>query len=125
MLKRTPSWMTLGDLQMLAGHYEDHVFKVDGLDCSPEEIISWRGAYNQPAILLSSEGITGAELCKNIEQGLSCEHEGYKGGHYWYSSSDIFRIVDCHSSSDDLSAYGYKIDTGKKIIELIVANNEY
>ena len=102
-------WYTIGDLIDLCKGYPEHKVYFIGTDYSPQSLISWRGSYCEPAILASNSVSNGAEVAKNIEQGLQETHYGYKGGEYKYYEGDVFRVVLCKSSSSDHSVDGYKV----------------
>ena len=102
-------WFAIGDLIDLCKSYPEHLVYFIGTDYSPQTLISWRGSYDNPAVLASSSVLKGAEVACNIEKGLQETHYGYKGGEYTYYEGDIFRVVLCKSSSAYHSVDGYKV----------------
>ena len=102
-------WYTIGDLIDLCRGYPKHKVYFIGTDYSPQTLISWRGSYDNPAVLASSSVLNGNEVADNIEKGLKETHYGYKCGEYTYYEGDIFRVVLCKSSSAYHSVDGYKV----------------
>ena len=102
-------WYTLGDLIDLCKSYPEHLVYFIGTDYSPQTLISWRGSYDNPAVLASSSVLNGNEVATKLEKELQETHYGYKGGKYTYYEGDVFRVVLCESSSAYHSVDGYKV----------------
>ena len=102
-------WCTLGDLIDLCKSYPEHLVYFIGTDYSPQTLISWRGSYDNPAVLASSSVLNGNEVATKLEKELQETHYGYKGGEYTYYEGDVFRVVLCESSSAYHSVDGYKV----------------
>lgn len=102
-------WYTLGDLIDLCRMYPEHKVYFIGTKYSPQDLISWRGSYDHPAILASKSILKGKTIADNIEQELQETHYGYKGGEYKYYEGDVFRVVLCKSSASEYSVDGYKV----------------
>ena len=102
-------WYTLGDLIDLCRVYPEHKVYFIGTDYSPQSLISWRGSYDNPAVLASSSVLKGAKVATKLEEELQKTHYGYKGGEYTYYEGDVFRVVLCKSSSTYHSVDGYKV----------------
>ena len=102
-------WYTIGDLIDLCRGYPEHKVYFVGTNYSPQNLISWRGSYCEPAILASSSVLNGSDVANNIEKELQETHYGYKGDEYKYYEGDVFRVVLCKSSSAYHSVDGYKV----------------
>ena len=102
-------WYTIGDLIDLCRGYPEHKVYFIGTVYSPQSLISWRGSYDNPAILASSSALNGNEVATKLEKELQETHYGYKGGEYTYYEGDVFRVVLCESSSAYHSVDGYKV----------------
>ena len=102
-------WYTIGDFIDLCRGYPEHKVYFIGTNYSPQDLISWRGSYCEPAILASSSVLKGRTIAGNIEQELQETHYGYKGGEYTYNEGDVFRVVLCSSSASEYSVDGYKV----------------
>ena len=99
---------TIGDLVSLAGEHKAKRFIFIGTELSPQELSSWRGSYELPAITYSSEPITGGTLCSNLTKGLKESHEAYKGGDYRYTDNEEFYVAN-YGNSSQYKVIGYEI----------------
>jgi|TARA_A100001518_G_C1225526_1_gene73644 hypothetical protein len=95
--------MELCDLQSLGDKYPFHKFTIviDFKEFVPEEIISWRGSYDTPAILYSKEGeCTGEDFSRIISNGIYRPISGYKGGEYTFFPDHVPYLTPCDSANN-------------------------
>lgn len=114
---------TLQNLLDLCFQYPQHEFKFVDTNYSPNVLISWRGSYSTPAILVDECVKTGAEIVDFLNEQIEHVHHGYKGGEYKYFFDDEFYVVTCDSNSNEHAVNGYKIEDG--VVWLITNINTY
>lgn len=109
-------FFTIQDLIGLGNKYPDHVFKFVETNYSPQRLMSWRGAYDLPAIEYGVETKTGKEIAKFLTEQLNETHYGYKGGEYNYRVSDEFYVAS-YGCSDETKVVGHEV-VGDEVILL-------
>lgn len=102
-----PDFYTIRQLMDIASQYPEHIFKFIGTDYSPEELMSWRGSYDLPAISYSFKQINGQQLLEMLIGCLNTEHYGYKGGQYKYHDFMEF-YVSAYGCAEEYKVCGHQ-----------------
>ena len=108
--------MTLGELRTLLANCEDKTATVrihSPVTCSPARIESWRGSYNEAAIVPETwnpDGeMTVSGLIDLIDEAYTKTHVGYKGGDYTFTPDTRVWLAQ-HGSSGNCSIERVKDD---------------
>lgn len=88
---------------------KDKIVKFDGSNYSPENLGSWRGSYDLPAITYSREPLTGEEFATRLQEQVKQKHYGYKGGEYKYCLEDTPYIA-AYGRSEEHKVVDYYIE---------------
>ena len=59
---------------------------------------SWRGSYDEPALLMGDEHDM-VKFLAELDELTSKEYEGYHGGEFYFSDSDGLHIETCESTT--------------------------
>lgn len=73
-------------------------------------LISYRGLYQDPAILLESltyefAHVDGREISKHLEYAIEVSHSGYKGGLFDFTDDQEFWVTNCQSDNPAIKIY--------------------
>ncbi len=121
-MKNIKACKSIYDLQKIASEYHDHKFLVqrEGRLYIPEEVASWRGAYNEPTLLVTHEVslLLGCDLWKILEDGLCNTHRGYKGGEYNFEPYQKL-WVDNYGEYNKYTITSYEVEG-----EVVILNTE-
>lgn len=89
---------------------------------------SWRGSYNLPAIDYVEDNeyqITIEKAIKNLNTLEGKEVEGWKGGEYILSLSDLVFVANQGDSNYSTAIVGYNVDKENKTLYLLSAQDMY
>ena len=89
---------------------------------------SWRGSYNLPAIDYTEDNnyeILVNEAIKNLETLEGKDVEGWKGGEYILSLSDLVFVANQGDSNYSTVIVGYNVDKENKTLYLLTAQDMY
>jgi len=88
--------MTLGELKTFIENQEKQLF-----DFGLSHPFSWRGSYAEVAFSIEKEQMSKADLLIRIEEALTEEFTGYKGGEFRYTlDTDVNFEMDYSAYSD-------------------------
>ena len=98
---------------------------------TPVEARSWRGSYDEPCIVLKEGKSTAGEMLKFLEQLTNEKFYGWKGGKYYYDTSQSLNFEfypggyteDQDNLTSELLGIAENEDT--EIVELLFSKMEY
>ena len=96
--------MTIAELIAFAKQFPDAYVEV-GMLASPVNYCSYRGVYQDLAIVLGTKHVTGFHFYAMLEESLVAPLEGYKGGRYQMTpDTQVWVVLDeshasgCHTT---------------------------